>query len=46
MNVNHLGQWAGYKEFIDWSNNTWQMGKSHSRKTPESSQLVTQLQSI
>ncbi len=25
--MHELGQLAGYKQFTDWSNNTWQMGK-------------------
>ncbi len=29
MLVHQLGQLAGYKQFTDWSNNTWQMGISH-----------------
>ncbi len=27
-----LGQMAGYKQFTDWSNNTWQLGNPIQRK--------------
>ncbi len=40
MPMHQLGQLAGYKWISDWSNNMWQMGKSHPGQTPERCHLL------
>ncbi len=32
MYVHQLDQFPGYKQFTDWSNNAWKMGKSQHGK--------------
>ncbi len=36
MSVYQSGQLVGYKQFTDWSNNTWHAGNPTHRKHPKS----------